>query len=339
VLTPIAEPSMRRLASSLILIVAVVLTYGGGTYAWGVRAHDLINRVAVRSLFIRYASLDTSEFLGCAWTDTATGLNHIIDVYAIGTAPRYPAIDAVSYDVKGDSYKRLVSIITDVLNDSRDELRLFSDPTLQFARRLLDANRRDEAGRHEPMHLTVNRAAFARIPTIDWKKYPYAVIVVPGAGADRPDIRLDPWARLRLELAVARYRAGKAPLILVSGGHVHPAQTAYAEAIEMKRVLIEDFGVPEAAILVDPHARHTTTNLRNAARLMFRYGIPTALASLVTTDRYQSAYIEGATFRERCTKELGYQPAAIGTRVSLFDLEFRPAIESLHADASDPLDP
>jgi uncharacterized SAM-binding protein YcdF (DUF218 family) len=31
----------------------------------------------------------------------------------------------------------------------------------------------------------------------------------------------------------------------------------------MKRQLVALFGIPESAILVDPHARHTTTNLRN----------------------------------------------------------------------------
>ena len=60
----------------------------------------------------------------------------------------------------------------------------------------------------------------------------------------------------------------------MSGGFVHPAQTPYAEAIEMKKALIADFSIPQEAILVDPHARHTTTNMRNAARLLYRYAIP-----------------------------------------------------------------
>ena len=57
------------------------------------------------------------------------------------------------------------------------------------------------------------------------------------------------------------YANGKAPLILVSGGYVHPNQTPYCEAIEMKESLVRDFGIPSDAILIDPHARHTTTNL------------------------------------------------------------------------------
>jgi hypothetical protein len=72
---------------------------------------------------------------------------------------------------------------------------------------------------------------------------------------------------------------------------------------------------------------------------MFRYGIPVDRPSIVTTDRFQSAYIEGREFRERCDRELGYQPAAIGSRRSLFDIEFQARRESLHADARDPRDP
>ncbi|MGE0039998.1 MAG: ElyC/SanA/YdcF family protein [Vicinamibacterales bacterium] len=277
--------------------------------------------------------------VGRAWADAAAGMNRIIEVYALGQAPRYPAIDAVSYEVTTDAYRRLVGNITDVIEDGREGLDLFYSPALAFARRLLEANGRDEAGRHEPLEAGENRAAVARVGGIDWARYPYAVILVPGAGPDRPDVALDPWARLRLELAVARYRDGKAPFIVVSGGYVHPAQTPFAEAIEMKRALMRDYGIPEHAILVDPHARHTTTNLRNTARLLFRYGFPADKPSVVTTDRYQSAYIENPDFGERCARELGYQPAAIGRRLSRFDLEFRPLPASLRADATDPLDP
>ena len=60
---------------------------------------------------------------------------------------------------------------------------------------------------------------------------------------------------------------------------------------------------------------------------------------LITSDASQSAYISGTVFRERCLKELGYLPGVIGNRLSKFDLEFTPGVESLHADARDPLDP
>ena len=99
------------------------------------------------------------------------------------------------------------------------------------------------------------------------------------------------------------------------------------------------FGIPEAAILVDPHARHTTTNLRNAARLLYRYGMPFDRKALVSTDPGQSQYIENPLFAKRCLEELGYPPVRVLARVSPFDLEFQPLKESLHSDPRDPLDP
>lgn len=277
--------------------------------------------------------------LAAAWRDAATALNRIIDVYALGTPPLYPKIDSVSYDVRSEGYRRLVETMVGVIDERRDEWTLFYEPTLAFARRLLDANRRDEAGRFEPLHEGENAAAYRRIGQVDWARYPYSAILVPGAGPDRPEVALSPAARLRLELAVVRYRAGGAPFILVSGGHVHPNQTPFNEALEMKRSLVANFGVPPDAVLIDPHARHTTTNLRNAARIVYRYGMPADKAMLITTDAAQSAYISGQVFRDRCTRELGYQPGVVGRRLSIFDLEFRPGVESLHADAKDPLDP
>jgi len=290
-------------------------------------------------LFQRHAGEDAAGLVAAAWRDASAGLNRIIDVYALGTPPLYDKIDSVSYDPQSDTYRRLIDIMVTVIHEERGELAMFYDPALGFARRLLDANRRDEAGRFEPLHAGENAAAFRRIPTVDWARFQYSAILVPGAGPDRPDVRLDPWAKLRLELAVARYRAGKAPFIIVSGGNVHPNQTPFNEAFEMKRSLVQDFGVPADAVMIDPHARHTTTNLRNAARFAFRYRLPADKLMLITTDASQSAYISGKVFRDRCDKELGYQPGEVGTRLSRFDLEFRPAVVSLHADSRDPLDP
>ena len=107
----------------------------------------------------------------------------------------------------------------------------------------------------------------------------------------------------------------------------------------MKKSLMADFGVPADAILVDPHARHTTTNMRNAARLIYRYGSPYHKKALVTTDPGQSSSIESADFAQRCLRELGYEPQKVLARISKFDLEFLPLIDSLQMDPADPLDP
>jgi hypothetical protein len=225
------------------------------------------------------------------------------------------------------------------LEDDRAHLDLFFSSSLRFAMEVMLLNHRDEAGRLEPMESGENAAAFRRIKTVPWSKYAYSVIVVPGAGNDRPGVHLSPAGTLRDEVAAKRFHDGKAPFILVSGGYVHPVQTEFAEAVEMKRDLVKRLGVPADAIIIDPHARHTTTNMRNAARLMYRYGMPFDKKALVTTDLSQSASIQSPAFEKRCMTELGYLPYKILARTSPFDLEFLPKIESLHSDPLDPLDP
>ena len=263
------------------------------------------------------------------------GINNIIDVYCLAKAPRHPEIDAMSFDPKTPQFQQLVQTAIGVVNE--EKARLFFQPSLHFALELLEINHRDDAARHEPLEKTLNAEVLRRIPSIAWSKYPYTVILLPGYGPDRPTWPLSPQSRLRAELAARRFHAGKAPLIIVSGGNVHPNQTPYNEAIEMKRVLVEEFAVPADAVIVEPHARHTTTNLRNAARLMHQYGINGK--ALIVTDAFQSAYIEGDAFAQRCRTDLGYLPATIGRRLSPFDLEFTPRIESLQPDPTDPLDP
>lgn len=290
-------------------------------------------------LFVRYQSMAGEQLLVRAWSDAAQGIDGIIEVYGLGHAPRYAAVDAASFDVKSEAYARLVHTLAAVLEEDTARLGLFFEPSMRFALGLLEANQRDEAGRFEPLESGQNRAALSRVKTIAWGKFPYSAIVVPGSGPDRESVSLSPWGRLRLELAVRRYRQGLAPFLLVSGGFVHPAQTAHCEAMEMKRSLMADFRVPEEAILVDPQARHTTTNLRNAARQLYRYGFPFDKPGLIVTDTYQSESIESAAFAERCRRELGYQPVSGLRRISAFDLVFVPSIESLEADARDPLDP
>lgn len=290
-------------------------------------------------MYVRYNDLDGPELLERAWRDCAHGMNVAIDVYGMGKPPRYPAIDAMTYDAKSDAFRRGVQSLAALMEEERASLDLFFAPSLKFAVELMFLNHRDEAGRFEPMEMGENAAAFRRVKSIEWSKYPYSVIVVPGAGNDRPGIRLSAGGKLRDEIAVKRFRENKAPFLLASGGFVHPERTEYSEAIEMKRDLMGRFGVPENAIIVDPHARHTTTNMRNAARLMYRYGIPFEKKALVTSDLSQSQYIEGATFEKRCLQELGYLPYKLLGRVSGFDLEFVPKIESLQADSVDLLDP
>jgi hypothetical protein len=290
-------------------------------------------------VLVRSQAKSGADLLAQGWIEAAHGINRAIDVYALGEKPRYPAIDSPSFDVKSTEYGRTVQLIAQVLADDIDSMPVFFEPSLRFALALLDANHRDEAGRLEPMELGENAAAIKRMKSVDWAKFPYSVIVVPGAGPEKENWNLSAAGKSRVTLAAKRFRDGKASFILVSGGYVHPSQTPYSEALEMKKSLMKDFGVREDAILIDPHARHTTTNIRNAAREIYRYGMPFQKKALITTDPGQSASIENPAFAKRNLNELGYEPLKALRRISPFDLEFLPVIDSLQMDPTDPLDP
>lgn len=299
----------------------------------------LLTEARLSGAFVRYNSLADGEFLTKVWTEAATHINRFMDIYAEGKPPRYPAIDSIAHDVKGQRLGFRIDVISNMLDEKNAEMDLFFEAPLRFAVMLLELNWRDEAARHEPLHSTENKAASVEASRTDFARYPYSAIIVPGAGGDRLTTPMDPAARWRAQLAAERYRKGLAPFILVSGGYVHPNQTPFNEAIEMRRVLVNDFGIPASAVFVDPHARHTTTNIRNAARILFRAGVPLDKTVLITTDHYQSAGIESPAAMVRCEKELGYRPVQILKRTSRFDLEAKLLIESLQLDAIEPLDP
>jgi hypothetical protein len=289
--------------------------------------------------YVLYQKQSGEGLLVNAWEVCARGLNNIIAVYGQGAAPRYPLIDSISFDVNSVDFRQRIASLVKQISIENTTLEIFFDPSLKAALQLLALNRRDEAGRLEPMETTANEAAVKAIPSIHWKDYAYSVIVVPGAGPGDPNTALSIAGRRRTALAAEAYHAGNAPFILVSGGYVHPSQTRFSEALEMKKALLDDYHVPEAAILVDPHARHTTTNMRNAAREIYRYDMPMNKPALVISDTTQIGNIASQPFADRCLKELGYLPYQLVGRLSDTSLVFLPKAESLQQDPLDPLDP
>jgi hypothetical protein len=307
-------------------------------------ANDAVRKMVdgtlrLSGVFVRYEAVPGGEMLAQAWTDAARGINQIIEVYGTGKPPRYPTTDSISYDLKLPSFLLMTRTLTALLNEDAAHLELFFQPSLRYAMGMLDVNHRDEAGRLEPLDAGENAAAVRRLRTVDWSAYPYTAVVVPGSGPDRLTFPLSAMGKLRLELAVRRFREGKAPVMIVSGGFVYPAQTDHAESIEMKKALMAIHGIPAEAILIEPHARHTTTNIRNAGRLIYRYGMPFDRPALLVSDMDHSRTIESPAFAERCMRELGYVPFEVKKRLSRFDLEWVPKRECLQADSRDPLDP
>jgi len=202
---------------------------------------------------------------------------------------------------------------------------------------LLVVNQRMESIRYEPLEQGENLASFNRMRSLDWKRWRYSAIVIPGAGLNSGETGLSPTGFFHLRMAARRWREGMAPFILVSGGHEHPNRTPYDEAIEMKRELRAHYSIPADAIIVDPYARHTTTNIRNAVRLLFRMGAPLDKDFVVTS--IVAASLRNPDFGERCALELGYQPVKFLDLMSPFDVTAHGNVESLHIDARDPLDP
>lgn len=290
-------------------------------------------------VFELYRDKPGDELLAQAWADEAQALNHVLEVYGEGHAPLYSRIDGISYDPHSKEFGQQVHSAAVRVRKSIHKHDPFFVPSLQMALALLELNHRDEAGRFEPMEKGENAAAYAAVAHIKWSDYPYSAIIVPGAGPGDLNTPLSEKGKERLALAVERYRQGKAPFLLVSGGFVHPAQTRYCEAFEMKRYLIEKLGIPAAAILIEPHARHTTTNLRNAVRILYRYSIPFDKPVLITTDESQSRYITDAGFTERCQREMGLVPYLSLKRISAEDIAMRPSIQSLQINSMEPLDP
>lgn len=273
-------------------------------------------------------------------TRQLSGLNDILDVYGLDAKPRYPAIDGPGAlaPVAPSSQHNLPYAITLADAGWGDPVTRL-DPSLGLAIALLDANGRTEAAAFEPLDARYNEAALRKADGLDWSRYRYTAIIVPGIGPDDLETPLSARGKLNVRMAAERFADGIAPFIILSGSSVHPRGTHFVEALEMRRALIERFGIPAEDIVVEPYARHTTTNLRNVTRRLIALGAPLDRDALIITNVDQSRYIESDQFTERNRLELGYQPGAVGRRLSPTELVFRPSASSRRVDPRDPLDP
>jgi hypothetical protein len=241
------------------------------------------------------------------------------------------AINAFNGELTADA-KTKAAMVT------RPSPMAFFEPVVALAVANLVGAKRDQAILYEPLESGENAAAIAEIPKIDFAKFPFAAILIPGLGPTDLMTPLSEGGQQRCDMALQRYAAKIAPLVVVSGGHVHPDRTPFSEAIEMKKYLVSK-GMPASAVLVDPHARHTTTNLRNAGRLLLRHGVPPDRPVLITTDLFQSLYIVGRPFAIRCKEEIGYEPWRNLASLSVNDGCYFPSRITLTIDPRDPRDP
>jgi len=298
------------------------------------------NNLRTSGKYENFKNSTNTELLLKAWQLCAQGMNRIMKVYGLGEAPQYAKMDSVSYDVKSEFYKGSVFMWSDFLHSKKPKGNtLFFQESLEFSLSLLYMNHRDEVARYEPLEEKENKKAIANIKQINFDASDYASVLILGNGPENYQDRLSTIGKLNLQLGVIEYEDKKAPLIIVSGGHAHPFRATFCEAIEMKKELMNVYHIPEENILIDPFARHTTTNLRNATRLMIAYQMPLDKKSIVVTNSSHSNYVGNANFNVRCMEELGYLPAVILKRLNSTAIEFLPNVESLHQNPIDPLDP
>lgn len=285
-----------------------------------------------------YQHSSPDSLLVKAWQQDARGVNFAISVYAEGDKARYPNIDSISYNTHSKRYPDLVNVVTNTVREECKNSILFFEPSLSYALRFIEINERLNTSDYEPMTEKKNAVAFIKAASVKWSNYKYSTIMVPGAGPDMAGVALSGEGMLRCRVAAYRYKEGLAPFIIVSGGKVHPYKTKYCEALEMKRYLMETMMIPESAIIIEPHARHTTTNMRNSVRLIFRYHIPFDKPCIASTDKFQSTYIT-TVLDEPCRKELNELPYRQGNRLSETESEFYLSLEALQINPYEIMDP
>ena len=303
------------------------------------------NHLIPSGCYILFQNEAPLDMLLKAWKQDAQGLNFTLGVYAGGNKPNYPSIDSISLQIRDSKnsakyslgYTNFLYNASSVVALENKNNKLFFGPSVTTALHFLEMNEREQAADFEPMVKGENKLAVEKIKKIKWAEYKYSVILIPGAGPDDPKMALSAEGMLRCRLAAQLYKQGLAPFIVSSGGKVHPYKTPFCEATEQKKFLIEKLGIPANAIIIDPHARHTTTNMRNTVRLIFRYGMPFEKAAITCTTKGQSYMIAG--MMARCMKELNEVPYKNGLRLSETTLEFYPLIEALHINPLEPIDP
>lgn len=285
--------------------------------------------------FQRYSRLDDKALLDTAWKDAARAINYILTAYTSGTGLRYPKIDAAPQDLTTPAY--LQQLKNAAGNQELSEKDIFFSPSLQLAITLLRLNKKVDAVRYDPLK-EANKPAYTQIRSTKWEQFSYSVILILGSGPGNEEV-ISQEGRDRCMAGAELYRKGLAPFIVVSGGHVHPMGTPHCEAVEMKRYLVEKLHIPAGAVIIEPYARHTTTNIRNTVRILFQSGVPLDKRMLCSSNPLHLLYVSGPTFEKRCTEELGYLPFRGLLRIDKNSLSFYPDLRSLHRNALDPLDP
>lgn len=100
-----------------------------------------------------------------------------------------------------------------------------------------------------------------------------AIVLLSGDISVPSAPRVESQIRGNRALHVSRlYKAGKAPIIIITGGNVFPQKDVESEAYYTKEILIE-LGIPENAILVEGKSRNTHENALETLKILDRLDI------------------------------------------------------------------
>lgn len=183
------------------------------------------------------------------------------------------------------------------------------------------------------------------------RRYPYAAVGAFGFGSPRhaesalvawrPGDACVPLDKRQMDLldvnvaragrAAAAHQAKVGPVVTVSGGAVHsPLYEAFALAF----LATCRFGVRPDAVLLDPCADHTHTNLRNTGSLIVAIGGRTAY--IVTDDGLQADYLQewngfhlvGGSIDRRALRDFGhllgsFRQASVGIEAGFWFTPYR----------------
>ncbi|WP_296615426.1 YdcF family protein [Sphingomonas sp.] len=280
-----------------------------------------------------------ANYSGEALALELSAITYVIASYGLGQPVRCPHTDGPVFEAGSWQYVDAAAAALEIADQAAQSGESVFAASLRTALALLDVN--DFRGHFalEPTIEGINKAAKAAAASTDWSHHPYSAIVIPGFGPFDSGLAVSPRGRLQVQLAAKHFELGLAPFIVVSGGRVWPARTRYRESEQMRTALIEDFGIDPAALIVEPYARHTPANLRNATRQLVSVGVPLDKDVLVVTNNDQLDHMMSEIFGMRCMQELGHLPGAFGARVSAVAAAFRPSLEALKRNPMDPLDP
>ncbi|MCQ2288370.1 MAG: YdcF family protein [Muribaculaceae bacterium] len=293
-----------------------------------------IDHLSPSGCYILNKSNTVPAFLQGVWATDAQALNTINKIFGDGSQAAH--CDDDQRTATDDQVLAALKAVEGKVNAQSPFYLL----ALECAKVVLNVNGRDtEAINFEPMNSGCNKAAYEAGKKVDWSKYEYTIIMVPGNGPDDYNTPLHPQGKVRCDIGYELWTQGYAPFIMVSGGRIHPSKTKYCEAEEMKKYLMGK-GVPEDAIIMEPHARHTPTNVRNMVRVIFHMGLPMnkggiiACEANVITNTFQSQ-----AFLNRCQSEYSFIPVTFGKTITTQAIAFYPKTDCLNIYSKDPLDP